>query len=113
LQNARPVADVLDLLPRTEGISERVHVGVGAHAGIAEQVPGAADLRTRLYDDVALAGTAGLQAVSRADPGESCSDDEDVGVFDERCQRRLRDASPAGSKSSSLCAGRGGIAKVA
>ena len=113
LQNARPVTDVLDLFPRTKGISERVHVGVGAYAWVAEQVPCAADLRARFEDDVALAGTARLQAVSGTDAGESGSDDYDVAVFGERRQRRLRDASVAGSKSSSLCPGGGGIAKVA
>jgi hypothetical protein len=112
LQNGRSVADVLDLLPRTEGISERVHVGVRAHAGIAEEVPGPADLRARFEDDVALARTTRLQSVSGADAGESGSDDDDVEVFSERRQKRLRDASVAGSKSSSLCAGRKGIAKV-
>src|SRR4029077_12971025 len=87
LQNARPVADVLNLLPWAEGISERVHVGVGAHAGIAEQVPSAANLRSRFEDDVALAGTTRLETVSRADAGESGSDNDHVEVFRERRQR--------------------------
>jgi hypothetical protein len=41
-QDGRPVGDRLALLPRAEGVAERVHVGIRADAGVAEQVPGAA-----------------------------------------------------------------------
>jgi hypothetical protein len=102
-QDARSIADVLDLFPRTEGISEREHVGVGAHARVAEEIPGAANLRTRFEDDVALARTARLQAISRADAGESGADDDDIKMFGGRGQMRLPRCFLVGSKSASLC----------
>jgi len=48
--NARAVGDRLGFLPRTEAIAQRVHVGVGPHAGIAEKIPGAAAGFTSLED---------------------------------------------------------------
>ncbi len=81
IQNPRPVGDRLRLDPRLERIAEREHVGVGADAGIAEQVPGAADAIAALEDGVALAGTLLLQMIARADAGKAGAYDEDVEVF--------------------------------
>jgi hypothetical protein len=47
------VGDRLAFGPGLERVAERVHVGVRAHARIAEQVPGAADRRARFQDRVA------------------------------------------------------------
>ena len=50
IQNVGPVGDRLRLRPRLERVAEREHVRVGADAGIAEQVPGAADAVAPLED---------------------------------------------------------------
>ena len=81
VQNPRSVGDRLRLGPRFERIAERIHVGVGADAGIAKQIPGAADAITPLEDDVALARAFLLQVIARADAGQAGADDEDVEMF--------------------------------
>ena len=81
VQNPRPVGDRLRLGPRFERIAERIHVGVGADAGIAKQVPGAADAVAPLEDHVALARAFLLQVIARADAGQAGADDEDVEMF--------------------------------
>ncbi len=81
VQNPRPVRDRLRLGPRLERIAEREHVAVGADAGIAEQVPGAADAVAALEDDKALGGAFVLQMIARADAGEPGADDQDVEMF--------------------------------
>jgi hypothetical protein len=88
---ARGLADVVaDLLaggdrvfvaPRLKRVPERVHVRVGADAGIAEQVPGAADRLAGLQDRVALAGAVALQVGAGADAGEAGADDQNVDVL--------------------------------
>src|SRR5262249_14188915 len=50
IENARAVGDRLRLGPRLEGIAEREHVAVGADAGIAEEIPRAADRLPALED---------------------------------------------------------------
>src|ERR1700722_8157208 len=81
VQNPRPVGDRLGLGPWLERIAEREHVRVGADAGIAEQVPGAADAVAALENDVALAGALLLQVIARADAGQSGADDQHVEMF--------------------------------
>ncbi len=82
IQDPRPVRDRLGLWPRLERIAQREHVGVGTDAGIAKQIPGAADAIAALEDDVALAGAFLLQMKARADAGEAGADDENVEMFD-------------------------------
>src|SRR5436305_1149568 len=81
VQNPRPVGDRLRLGPRFERIAERIHVRVGADAGIAKQIPGAADAVAPLEDDVALARALLLQVIARADAGQAGADNEYVEVF--------------------------------
>ncbi len=81
VQNPRPVRDRLRLGPGPERIAERIHVAVGADAGIAEQIPGATDAIAALEDDVALAGTFLLQVIAGADAGQACADDQHVDMF--------------------------------
>src|SRR5947209_1470514 len=78
IEDARAVGDRLRLGPRLEGIAEREHVAVGADAGIAEEIPGAADGLASLEDDEALARTFRLQMIARSDAGQAGADDEDV-----------------------------------
>src|SRR5436305_1177852 len=54
VQDPRPVGDRLGLGPRFERVTEREHVAIGADAGIAKQIPGAADAVAPLQNDVAL-----------------------------------------------------------
>ena len=81
LENRRPVRDGLRLLPRAKRVAERVHVGVGADAGIATQIPCSADVGAALKNRLALVRTARLQAMRRADAGEDRPDDQNVNVF--------------------------------
>src|SRR6478672_2496636 len=77
-KDRRPVGDRLRVGPRPEAIAERVHVGIGAHAGVAEQIPGAADRRALLDDRETLAGTTVLEVMRGADAREAGADDQDV-----------------------------------
>jgi hypothetical protein len=81
IEDVRPVGDRLRLGPRLERIAEREHVAVGTDAGIAKQIPGAADAVAALQDDVALARALFLQVIARADAGEAGADDQDVEMF--------------------------------
>ena len=80
-QDRRAVGDRLGVLPRPEGVAQRVHVGVRADAGIAEQIPGAAAGLARLEDGVALARALVLQVPGRADARQARAHDQDVEVF--------------------------------
>src|SRR6185437_15202443 len=55
VENARAVSDRLRFGPRFERIAQRKHVAVGTNAGIAEEVPGAADAIASLQDHEAFA----------------------------------------------------------
>ena len=81
VQDLRPIGDRLRIGPRLEGIAEREHVAVGADAGIAEQVPGAADTVAAFEDDVALARALALKMIARANAGQAGTDDEHVEMF--------------------------------
>ena len=66
--------------PGLELVAEGVEVGVGADAGVAEEVPGAPDGVATLEDREGLLRQAGLQVIRRADPGDAGADDQDVEV---------------------------------
>src|SRR3546814_5456321 len=68
-------------LPRPERVAEGEHVRVGAHAGVAEQVPGASDGVAGLEDRIRRPGRLGLQVVPSADAGQPGADHEDVEVL--------------------------------
>src|SRR5712691_3020513 len=55
-----------------------VDVALGADAGIAEQIPGAADGLAPFEDDEALARAFLPQVIARADAGQAGADNEDV-----------------------------------
>src|ERR1700744_934393 len=81
IQDARPVRDRLRLGPRLERIAQREHVAVGADAGIAKQIPGAADRLASLEDRKALGRAFRLEMIARTDAGQAGADDEDVEMF--------------------------------
>ena len=81
VEDGGAVGDGLGFFPRAERVAEGEHVGVGANAGIAEEIPGAADGVSGLEDGVGLAGASGLQAVGGSDSGEAGAYDNDVKVL--------------------------------
>src|SRR5947209_11527754 len=81
VQNLRPVGDSLCLGPRLERVTQSEHVAVGADAGIAEQIPGAADAVAALEDRKTLARAFLLQVKTRADAGQPGADDQHVEMF--------------------------------
>src|SRR5215469_14852770 len=81
LQDGGAVGDGVRGGPWAERVTEGVHVGVGADAGVAEEVPGAADRAASFEDNVGLAGTLRLQAIAGSDAGEAGSDDDNVEVL--------------------------------
>ncbi len=72
------------LLPRAERVGEREHVRVRAHAGVAEEIPRAAERVARLDDREGPPGKAPAQVTGRADPREARSHDQDVHVLGRR-----------------------------
>ena len=88
---ARGVADVVEdrlavgerhvAAPRPEAVAEGVHVGVGPHAGVAEQVPGAAAGLAALEHGVRRPGQVLGQVGRRADARQSRPDDQHVDVL--------------------------------
>ena len=77
-----PVGDRLCLVPRLERVAEREHVRVRADAGVAEQVPRAADApRAPRGSRSVLPGQSRLQVAGGADAGEAGADDQHVEVF--------------------------------
>src|SRR5664279_2977295 len=92
VQNLRPIGDCLRLGPWLERIAQREHVAVGADAGVAEQVPGAADAVAALENGKILAEALLLQVITRADAGQPSADDQHVEMF--RCHGGLRRCQP-------------------
>ncbi len=72
------VGDGVVFGPRLPRVRVRLHVGVGAHARIAEQVPRAADRVARLEHRERQRRELGLQVVGGADAGHSGTDDDHV-----------------------------------
>ena len=75
------VGDAFLPQPRLVGEAEREDAAVGADAGEAKEVPGAADTRAALEDGVRVSGVALLDAVGGADTGDARADDHDVEVL--------------------------------
>ena len=70
--------------PRTEAIAERVHVGVGADAWIAKQIPRAAHRLAPFEDDETLLRALSLQMAGPADSRQPGTYDYDVNVLHTR-----------------------------
>ena len=84
------VGDCFCVEPRLEAVAERVHVAVRAHAGIAKQVPRAADRVARFEQHERLSRALLAQVHRCADAGEACADDDDVEMFHEVYYRCLQ-----------------------
>ncbi len=75
------VGDGVGFVPRLEAVAERVHVAIGANAGVTEKIPRAAHGWPALEDDIGLSRTARMQVHCGADTGEARTDDQNVDVF--------------------------------
>ena len=82
-QDGGAVGDRLGLGPGAERVAEGIHVGVGAHAGVAEQIPGAAAAVARFEDEEGFARVAHGQMAPGADAGQASADDQDVEMLHE------------------------------
>src|SRR5690348_8839300 len=81
LQDGWAIRDGFRLAPGAEAIAQRMHIGVGADAWIAEQVPRAANRVPAFEDGVGLCRAARLQIIRRGDAGYPRSNDQDINVF--------------------------------
>lgn len=80
LPDCRALCDEFLVHPRPPGETEGVEVRVGADAGEAEEIPGAAHGIAGFEDGVAGIWELGLDTVCRVDAGDACADDDDVEV---------------------------------
>ena len=76
--NRRPIGDRLGVYPRLEVVAEGVHVAVGANAGIAKQVPGAADGVAPLQNGEGPIRALPPQMAGGPNTGNPGADDDDV-----------------------------------
>ena len=74
--------DRIGVGPRPKGVAERVHVGVGAHAGKFEQIPGPADGAARLEDGVCFRRATALKMDGGANARQPGADDQHVERFE-------------------------------
>ena len=70
--------------PRAETIAERVHIGVGAHAGISKQVPRAPHPLAAFEDDETLPRALSLEMAGPSDPRQPGAYDDDVHMLHAR-----------------------------
>src|SRR5262249_8018857 len=80
-QDRRTVGNGLGVLPGAETVAQRVHVRIGPDAGIAEEVPGAADRLARLEDGVGLGRALLLEMPGGVDAGKPGAGDQRVEMF--------------------------------
>ena len=80
-QDRGAVGDGLGLGPRLEDVAQGIHVGVRPDAGVAEQIPGAADGRAPFQDRIGATRTVGLQVNGGADSRKARAHDQDVEMF--------------------------------
>ncbi|MNO93284.1 hypothetical protein D3C76_848810 [compost metagenome] len=72
------VSQHLGAVPKAELVAVAEHVGVGADAWIAEQVPGSAHALTPFQNGEITVGELVHQMASRADAGQACTDDQGI-----------------------------------
>ena len=92
VQDRVGAGDGLLVLPRLELVAEGVQVGIGANAGVAEQIPGAAGGVARFEDRERLVGLLGGERVRRPDTGDAGADDQHVdvlGAVGDRCRGHI------------------------
>ena len=67
--------------PGPEVVAKGEHVGIGANAGVTEQIPGTAQRLSALQNGEALAGTFPFQMAGHANAGNPGANDQDVIVL--------------------------------
>ncbi len=77
-EDRRAVGDRLFVPPRFEDETQRVHVAVRPDAGVAEQIPGAAQIGPPLDQREAAVGTMHLEMRGHADARKAGADDQNV-----------------------------------
>ena len=83
VSNRSAVGDRLAFFPGLEGKAKGMHVTVGAYAGIAEEVPGAADRVAPFEERVGLARAMVFEVAGCTDSGQAGTNDDDVEGFHE------------------------------
>jgi len=71
LEDRRSVGDRLGGGPRLEAVAEGVHVAVRAHARVAEQIPGAAQVIAAFEDQIGPIRAQASASVAGADAGDA------------------------------------------
>ena len=79
-QNRRTIGNRLFMGPRLELEAQRVHVRIRTDAGIAEQIPGSAQVGTPLDDRIAFAAAFLAQMHRHADTRDARADDQHIDV---------------------------------
>ena len=67
--------------PWLKAKAERVHIGIGPDAGVAEQIPCAAEIFPTFHDGKCLAGTELFEVYSRPKPRNPCANDQRIDMF--------------------------------
>ena len=80
-QDRGPVCHRFVVTPRSKAIAERVHVGIGAHARVAKEIPRAAHALAPLEYDETLLRAFHLQMAGSANTRQSGAHDNNVEVF--------------------------------
>src|SRR5690242_17431991 len=80
-QDGWAIRDGFRLAPGAKAVAKGMHIGVGADARIAEQVPGAANRVPAFQDSIGLLRRARLQVIGRGDARYARSNDQDINVF--------------------------------
>jgi hypothetical protein len=75
IQDRRTISDRLCFFPGFETETQSVHVTVGAHAGVTEQIPGATKIGATFEDCVRAVGALILQVIGHANTRDSGTDD--------------------------------------
>ncbi len=87
VENLVRIGDRVVRSPRLELIAEGMQIRVRPDAGIAEQVPGAADRVATVHDREALTGLQGSQVMTHPEAGDAGTDDQHIDVATQRLAR--------------------------
>ena len=89
-----PIGDTLLVFPRFKDEAERVHVAVGTHAGIAEQIPRPAQVLAPLDNGVAFAPAMLFEVGGHSDAGNARADDQHIEIAVFRIHHKLSNPRP-------------------
>src|SRR6266403_6199054 len=93
VQYRRTIGDRLRLTPWHKLVSERIHIGIGAHTRIAKQVPSPTHGASAFQNCKGLGRASCLQVISSADSREPRAHDQGIEALDAlRISREQRGA---------------------